>query len=121
MARDPSLSPGLPGPFDPLPVCPPGMLLAPEGLPAHPIGIVSEELLPAWGKASSLPRDSAVVREAIAAPEYPIPVSWEGILVDDAGPDGSSPHRDDIVLRVGEVLEFLWGDRAEALVRCSGI
>lgn len=48
--------PPLPGPFDPLPPCPPGMLVGPDGLPA---------------------------REA--PPGYPIAIQWDGILVDDPG------------------------------------
>jgi len=50
--------PELPDPFDPLPVCPPGMLQGPDGLPAKP---------------ESVPSD------------YPIRIDWDGILVDDPG------------------------------------
>jgi hypothetical protein len=50
--------PELPDPFDPLPVCPPGMLQNPYGLPATP------EDVPA---------------------SYPLRISWEGILTDDEG------------------------------------
>ena len=56
IAIDPSLAPKLPDPFDPLPVCPPGMLQGPDGLPAKP------EHVP---------------------PDYPIRIDWGGILVDD--------------------------------------
>ncbi|NLY01640.1 MAG: hypothetical protein GXY83_36600 [Rhodopirellula sp.] len=56
IASDPSLAPKLPDPFDPLPVCPPGMLQGPDGLPAKP------EVVP---------------------PDYPIRIDWDGILVDD--------------------------------------
>jgi len=47
-------APTLPDPFDPLPVCSPGMLQEPDGLPAtqHPHG-------------------------------YPLRIDWDGILVDD--------------------------------------
>jgi hypothetical protein len=48
--------PELPDPFDPLPVCPPGMLQNAEGLPAEPKDV------PAG---------------------YPLRISWHGILVDD--------------------------------------
>jgi len=48
--------PELPDPFDPLPVCPPGMLQGPDGLPAKPEDVPSD---------------------------YPIRINWEGILVDD--------------------------------------
>lgn len=52
-ARQP---PELPHPFDPLPVCPPGMLQGPDGLPAKPEDVPSD---------------------------YPIRINWDGILVDD--------------------------------------
>jgi hypothetical protein len=51
-------TPPLPDPFDPLPVCPPGMLQGPQALPAKP------EDVPA---------------------EYPLQIDWDGILVDDPG------------------------------------
>lgn len=54
IARDPSLAPGLQGPFDPLPVCSPGMLVGPDGLPA-----TSHDA------------------------DYPLSIPWDGILVDD--------------------------------------
>jgi len=50
--------PDLPDPFDPLPVCPPGMLQGPDGLPA---------------KHEDVP------------PDYPIRIDWDGILADDPG------------------------------------
>jgi hypothetical protein len=48
----------LPDPFDPLPVCPPGMLQNAQGLPAAP---------------ADVPAD------------YPLRIAWGGILCDDAG------------------------------------
>jgi hypothetical protein len=39
----------------------------------------------------------------------PLAVDWDGILVDD--PD----HDDDILRRVREVLDLLWGERADAI------
>jgi hypothetical protein len=78
--------PELPGPFDPLPVSSPGMLTGADGLP---------------------------LREA--PPDYPLRIDPDGILVDDPGPDGKSPHQDDILRRVREVLGLLWGERAEAI------
>jgi hypothetical protein len=80
--------PALGDPFDPLPACPPGALTGPDGLPAH---------------------------EAPA--DYPLRISSDGILLDDAGADGTSPHPDDIVRRVREVLDVLWGERAAAIER----
>jgi hypothetical protein len=50
--------PGLPAPFAPLPVCPPGTLQNSDGLPARPDDV------PAG---------------------YPIDIPWDGILVDDPG------------------------------------
>ncbi|WPL19897.1 Type I restriction-modification system methyltransferase subunit [Thiorhodovibrio winogradskyi] len=74
--------PELPDPFDPLPVCPPGMLQNADGLPAAP------EDIPA---------------------DYPLRITWSGILVDDPG------HPDDIVTRVREALTVIWGERAAAI------
>jgi hypothetical protein len=74
--------PELPDPFDSLPVCPPGMLQNAEGLPAEP---------------KDVPAD------------YPLRISWPGILVDDEN------HPEDIVARVREAIEVIWKDRAEAI------
>jgi len=74
--------PELPDPFDPLPVCPPGMLQNAEALPAEP---------------KDVPAD------------YPLRISWPGILVDD------DSHPEDIVVRVREAIEVIWRDRAEAI------
>ncbi len=74
--------PALPDPFDPLPVCPPGMLQNAEGLPAEP------EDVPA---------------------NYPLRISWPGILVDD------KMHPEDIVARVRDAMEVIWKDRAESI------
>jgi hypothetical protein len=46
---------------------------------------------------------------------YPLRISWDGILVGDPGPEGTQAHRDDIVHRVREVFDLVWGDRAEAI------
>jgi hypothetical protein len=74
--------PELPDPFDPLPVCAPGMLQNAEGLPAEP---------------KDVPTD------------YPLRISWSGILVDDEN------HPEDIVARVREAIEVIWKDRAETI------
>jgi len=71
--------PELPDPFDPLPVCPPGMLQNDQGLPAEP---------------KDVPED------------YPLRISWSGILVDDEG------HPEDIVARMREAMEVIWGEKA---------
>jgi len=44
-------------------------------------------------------------------PNYPLHVDWDGILVED------QDHPDDIIRRVHEVLEAVWGERAEAIER----
>jgi hypothetical protein len=49
--------PQLPDPFDPLPVCPPGMLQRQDGIPARP---------------EDISRD------------YPMSIDWDGILADDS-------------------------------------
>ena len=74
--------PELPDLFGPLPVCPPGMLQNATGLPAEP---------------KDIPAD------------YPLRISWPGILVDDAS------HPEDIVGRIREALSVLWKDSAEVI------
>lgn len=114
-ALNSKLNSELPDVFEPLPVCPPGMLISPNGLPAKPGHIVSEEWLRARPDAGTLPPEGSVKNPTIPDEEYPIRISWDGILVDDPGFNGGQPHRDDIVRRVREVLELLWGDRAQAI------
>lgn len=63
----------LPDPFGPLPVCPPGMLQGPDGLPAKPEDVPSD---------------------------YPIRIYWDGILVDDPGHEDDIIHRVQGVLEV---------------------
>ncbi len=72
-------APELPDPFASLPVCPPGQLQNEQGLPAGP-GDVPEG--------------------------YPVPIPWDGILVDDPN------HPDDIVARSRQVMELIWHDKA---------
>jgi len=84
-------APELPDPFEPLPVCPPGQLQNEQGLP-----VTNEEV----GRLKDEGRWN-----------YPIEVSWEGILVDDPG------HPLDIEARVHEVLQVIWKDRSEAIDR----
>ena len=74
--------PELPDPFDPLPVCPPGMLQNADGLPAS---------------ESEVPED------------YPLRISWSGILVDDEG------HPEDIITRVREALSVIWKDNSSSI------
>jgi len=95
--------------FDPLPVCPPGMLVGPDGLPAEPNRIASEEWLRARAAANTLPPKGSVKNPTIPDFEYPLRISWDGVLVDDP------EHNDDIVRRVRDVLEMIWKDRAETI------
>lgn len=75
-------APPEPDPFDPLPVCPPGMLQNADGLPVAP---------------ADVPAD------------YPLRISWPGILVDDKG------HDEDIETRVREVLAVVFPDRVDEI------
>ncbi len=106
IAKDSSLAPALPDPFDPLPVCPPAMLVGTDGLPARQDDIASEDWLRARPNAITLPPASARSGKITAA-EYPIEVPWDGILVDD--PD--DPR--DIVARLRSALRFLHGEEAD--------
>lgn len=112
MALDESLCAKLPHPFDPHPVCPPGMLIGPDGLPAEPGCIVSEEWLRKRVTASTLPAEGTVKEPMTDDSDYPVQIAWHGVLVDDPGYDNSRPHKDDIVLRVREVFELLLGEVA---------
>lgn len=71
--------PELSDPFAPLPVCPPSMLQNANGLPAQ---------------AQDLP------------PNYPIRVSWTGILADDES------RQEDLVRRMNEAMQVIWGEKA---------
>jgi hypothetical protein len=69
----------LPGPFDPLPVCPPGMFQNIPGMPVYPQDVLAD---------------------------YPLRISWSGILVDD------EDHTEDIISRIREVIEIIWKEKA---------
>ncbi|NQX00564.1 hypothetical protein HQ447_07870, partial [bacterium] len=77
-------APEPPDPFAPLPVCPPGMLQNAAGMPAAPGDVPAS---------------------------YPVPITWSGILVDDAN------HPDDIERRLREVLAVIFPDRTDAIVQ----
>jgi hypothetical protein len=83
-------APAAPGPFDPLPVCPPGQLQNAQGLPA---GV---DDLPA---------------------AYPVDIPWDGILVDDPGHERDLATRSravfDIVFADG--ADGTWREAAEIL------
>ena len=112
IAQDASLVPKLPTPFDPLPVCPPGMLVGPDGLPAERHRIASEQWLRGRPDAGRPPPEGSVKNAILPHDGYPLRVSWDAILVDDPGTTGRLLHRDDIVGRVREVLDLLWNDKA---------
>ncbi|MFL5654195.1 MAG: hypothetical protein ACJ8CB_08465 [Ktedonobacteraceae bacterium] len=109
IVQDPSLTPTLGSPFDPLPACPPGMLIGSDGLSATTGNIVSEKWIRARTDANTLPSEGSIQRSTIPNSEYPLRINWEGILVDDPG------HLDDIVRRVRDVLRVIWQDNAEAI------
>ena len=108
MALDATLVPKLSGPFDCLPLCPPGSLVGPNRLPATSGTIVSREWLTVRPDTVRSPSVS-VPHTVIHDDEYPIGILWDAIMVDD--PD----HRDDLVRRVRDTFELIWKERAEAL------
>lgn len=68
-----AVAPALGDPFDPLPVCPPGMLQGPDGLPAEP---------------GDVPAD------------YPLPIAWPGVLSADPEQPGNIVERVQAALSV---------------------
>lgn len=108
-ALDPTLLPELQGPFDPLPVCAPGSLVGPDGLPATPNRIVSEAWLRARPNVITLPDEIENRKSTIDDRDYPLPIPWNGILVDDP------THPWDIVAAVRRVLRLIWGEGADAI------
>lgn len=109
VALDRMLAPKLPDPFDPVPVCPPGMLVGSDGLPAKPGGIVSEEWLRARPDANTLPPKGSIKNPTVLDTEYPLRISWNGVLVDDP------EHPDNIVRRVQEVMDLLWKNKVHKI------
>ncbi len=109
IARRPELVPQLQEPFGKLPVCAPGALISPTGLPARPGEIVSEEFLRVRRETRRLPEEGQIPQATIPDPKYPLRIAWDGILVDDPG------HEDDVVRRVQEVLRLAFEGRADAV------
>jgi hypothetical protein len=99
---DPSLLPRSQGPFDRMPVCPPGTLVSADGLPAQSGSISSSEWLRARPDATSLPKIADGVQVSLPDDQYPIRICWDGIAVED------EDNSDDIVRRVREVTEAAW-------------
>ena len=115
MFQEIALAPKQADSFDPLPVCPPGMLVGPNGLPAEPGCIVSEEWLRARPNAIAVPPEGSVKNPTIPDSDYPLRISWDGLLVDDPGFDGAHAHGQDLVRRIREVLDLLWKDKAHEI------
>jgi len=91
------------------------MLVGPDGLPAGPGRIVSEQWSRARANANVLPPEGTVETPIIPDGDYPLHISWAGVLVDDPGFEDSRPHQDDIVRHVRRVLDLLWQDRSHQI------
>jgi hypothetical protein len=127
VGRDSDLSPKISDPFADLPMFPPGTLIMADGRPAIPNNIVSEAWLKALPDAITLPEmrargaEQVVVLDGKEYPAtipdnaYPLPIPWDGILVDDPGLDGKSPHPEDLVERALLVLRLLWPENHAAI------
>ena len=118
--------PELPDPFDPLPVCPPGMLQGEDGLPLSEAEFRkwhqrSEDVPSSKQRSEGVPPSSGSLNSenegetpsslrftneggTPSLRSYPLDIVWSGILVDD------EKHPDDIVTRVHEALRVIWGD-----------
>jgi hypothetical protein len=84
-ALDNTLLPKSHGVLDPLPVCPPGMLVGNDGLPATRDNIASDGWLRARPNASYLADTTSVSRRKITSEEYPFEIQWNGVIPDDEG------------------------------------
>jgi hypothetical protein len=82
-ALDKTLLPKLHGVLDPLPVCPPGMLVGTDGLPATRNNIASDEWLRARPNASYMAEPAPVILRTITSEEYPFEIQWNGVIPDD--------------------------------------
>ncbi len=82
-------APLVPDPFDPLPVCPPGMLQNEQNLP--------------------LTESDQARQKATGDSRYPLDIPWDGLLVDDAG------HQRDIEGGVQKVFQIIWPDTHETI------
>jgi len=109
--------PELPDPFDPLPVCPPGMLQGDDGLPMPEAEFrkrFESEDVPSSKRSESVPLSNQQFQPLeggtpSSGSHYPLHIVWSGILVDD------EQHPDDIVTRVRDALRVIWGERAPAI------
>ena len=98
--------PELPDPFDPLPVCPPGMLQGDDGLSLSETEFHRQYAVGSKQRAEGGGEEEAKREGKLL---YPLRISWPGILVDDEN------HPEDIVARVREAIEVIWKDRSEAI------
>jgi len=114
MATNHSLIPTMAGPFDHLPVCPPGALVGIDGLPAVSGGIVSTAWLKARPNAITLPPTKLVASPTIPDAEYPVRLAWTGIVVDDYDDQRQAAHPDDLTHRVEQVFSVIFGASASA-------
>jgi hypothetical protein len=92
-----------PGPFEPMPVCPPGTLVGTNGFGANANGISTEDWIRARRDANTIPISSDFASSSALQPAYPAKVAWKGILVDD------SEHSENIAARVRQVFELIFG------------
>lgn len=107
-----NLAPPLQGVFDPLPVCPPGMLVGTDGLPASTGCIVSEAWLLARPNAISISSEGSFNGPAtINDDDYPIVLPWNGIIANDTEYEGSIEHC------VINVLDILLSARSELVIQ----
>ena len=106
IAKDPSLAPKIADPFAPLPVCPPGMLIGPNGLPASPNNIVSKQWLKKRPNAISLPSEK-IEPTCISTADYPIAIAWNGILTSEP------THSQNVQKGIRSVIEYFYGSDFE--------
>jgi hypothetical protein len=110
-ALNPSLLPKLQEPFDALPLCSPGMLIGTTGMPAMPDNIVSEAWLRARPDVLRIPNSEELSAKGLplTACDYPLSIEWNGIIPDDES------HPNEIIRRVREVVQLLWGDLGDSI------
>ena len=98
-------------PFDPIPICPPGMLVGSNGEPAESGCIVSEEWLNARPDTNYIPVQGEIKNPTIPDVDYPINISWNGILVDDSSSSGVNTMQYSLIHNVRNVLGLIWSNK----------
>ena len=91
------------------------MLKGHDDFPATPNAIANPFLLRQPEDSDLPPNQINSLIPTIRDEEYPIRISWEGILVDDAFAAEGNTHQEDILRRTREVIEVLWKERAPAI------